>query len=256
MAPRDTYSRFQDPNNPDPSQWTGYGSSFRNNMADWYSSDANHTLYWNDYGRPMAIKMSNPQSTPSPGIFYPWTMPYDSTNAQAYCDQNGCQSPNNGAQWYQWNISHCNPVPVTVSATYNQDTTYLSKPGNMIGPDEPGHQRPDRAGPERLLGVVPRSEPSGLHHGLREDSWWATRAPGTIPAGRAARAWRWCRCSTRTRSPTAATSLSFNNLAVIFIEGQQNAHAEVDGRFLFFAKSTGPPGPTSGSLIKKLQLVE
>ena len=52
------------------------------------------------------------------------------------------------------------------------------------------------------------------------------------------------------------TSLSFNNLAVIFIEGQQNAHAEVDGRFLFFAQSTGPLAPSTGSLIKKLQLVE
>jgi hypothetical protein len=52
------------------------------------------------------------------------------------------------------------------------------------------------------------------------------------------------------------TSLSFNNLAVIFIEGQQNAHAEVDGRFLFFAKATGPLAPATGSLIKKLQLVE
>jgi hypothetical protein len=51
-------------------------------------------------------------------------------------------------------------------------------------------------------------------------------------------------------------SLSFNNLAVIFIEGQANAHAEVDARFLFFAKSTGPLAPMTGSLIKKLQLVE
>ncbi len=29
-----------------------------------------------------------------------------------------------------------------------------------------------------------------------------------------------------------------------------------DGRFLFFAQSTGPLSPTSGSLVKKLQLVE
>jgi hypothetical protein len=44
--------------------------------------------------------------------------------------------------------------------------------------------------------------------------------------------------------------------AVIFIEGQQNAHAEVDGRFLFFAKATGPLAPATSLLIKKLQLVE
>ncbi len=52
------------------------------------------------------------------------------------------------------------------------------------------------------------------------------------------------------------TSLSFNNLAVIFIEGQQNAHAEVDRRFLLFANATGLLAPSTGSLIKKLQLVE
>jgi hypothetical protein len=52
------------------------------------------------------------------------------------------------------------------------------------------------------------------------------------------------------------TSLSFNNLAVIFIEGQQNAHAEVDGRFLFFAKATGPLAPGRGWVFAELQLVE
>jgi len=30
----------------------------------------------------------------------------------------------------------------------------------------------------------------------------------------------------------------------------------VDGRFLFFAKATGPLAPSTGSLIKKLRLVE
>ena len=74
---------------------------------------------------------------------------------------------------------------------------------------------------------------------------------GKQPPGR-----RWCRSSVRARSTTGATRSRFNNLAVIFIEGQQNAHAEVDARFMFFAKSTGPLAPVTGSLIKKLQLVE
>ncbi len=52
------------------------------------------------------------------------------------------------------------------------------------------------------------------------------------------------------------TKLEFNNLALIFLEGQNNAHAEVVGRFLYFAKSTGPLAPHTGSLIKKLQLIE
>jgi hypothetical protein len=52
------------------------------------------------------------------------------------------------------------------------------------------------------------------------------------------------------------TKLAFNNLALIFLEGQTNAHAAVYGRFLYFAKSTGPTGPRTGSLVKKLQLIE
>ena len=51
------------------------------------------------------------------------------------------------------------------------------------------------------------------------------------------------------------TSLKFNNLAVIFIEEQKGRHDPVVGRFLYFAKATST-GETTGSLIKKLRLVE
>ena len=64
--------------------------------------------------------------------------------------------------------------------------------------------------------------------------------------------------SPRSSDPirSGRTRIEFNNLALIFLEGQNNAHAEVVGRFMYFAKSTGPLGPRTGSLIKKLQLVE
>jgi hypothetical protein len=52
------------------------------------------------------------------------------------------------------------------------------------------------------------------------------------------------------------TDLVFNNLALIFLEGQANAHATVYGRFMYYAKATGPLSPYTGSLIKRLQLVE
>jgi len=251
----DTYSRFQDPNNPNANQWTGYGSGFRNNINDWYSADPNHTLYWNDYGRPFVIKMSNPHDTPAPGIFYPWTMPYDSANPQAYCDANGCQSPSNGANWYQWNISHCNPVPVGVSPTYNQDSTYLNKPGNMIGPTNKGISD--------LMALDANacwaSAPDPNHPGYTTGSvklMVGNSCTGDYPGWESSARVAMVPLFNPNQIQNGRNTLSFNNLAVIFIEGQANAHAEVDARFMFFAKSTGPLSPVTGSLIKKLQLVE
>ena len=55
---------------------------------------------------------------------------------------------------------------------------------------------------------------------------------------------------------TGRTKLKFNNLALIFIEDQKGRHEPVVARFLYFAKSTGPTAPFTGSLIKKLQLIE
>jgi len=252
----DTYGRFQDPNFPnDPSKWTGYGSAFRNNIADYYSADPNHSLYWNDYGRPFAIKLSNPGDTPSPGIYYPWTMPYDSTNPHAYCDQNGCQSPNNGAQWYQWNISHCNPVPVTVSANYNQDSTYLNKPGNMIGPTNKGISDLIALDADACWAATPDTNHVGYTTGLVKKMVGGS-CTGDYPSWESSPRVALVPLFSPDQIQNGRNSLSFNNLAVIFIEGQANAHAEVDARFLFYAKSTGPLAPMTGSLIKKLQLVE
>ncbi len=254
-GPEDTYYRYQDPNNPNSAQWTGYGSSFRNNINDWYSADPNKYLYFNDYGRPMVIKMSNPQSTPSPSFFYPWVMPYDSANPQAYCNANGCQSPSNGANWYQWNIANCNPVPVSVSANFNQDSTYLSKPGNMIGPTNKGISALMAQDPNACWSTFSDPNHPGYMTGavkLMVSGSCTGDYPGWASSPRVALV----PLFNPNQITNGRTSLSFNNLAVIFIEGQQNAHAEVDARFMFFAKSTGPLAPVTGSLIKKLQLVE
>ena len=246
--PTDNYSRYQDPNQADSTRWTGWGSPFRNG----YHDDFTNTLYYNDYGRPMVIKMSNPQTSPSPGFFYPWTMPYDSSNSASY----GGMSPNNGAKWYQWNINHCNPVPVSVGTTVGQDTTYLDKPGNMIGPT--------RFGIDSLIAQDPSAcwlaMADSLHPGVTSgkvgklqggtctdtygDGWQNSPRVMMVPL------------FDPSQIQSGRTSLTFNNLALIFLESQDNAHSSVNARFLFFAKSTGPLAPVTGSLIKKLQLVE
>jgi hypothetical protein len=49
--------------------------------------------------------------------------------------------------------------------------------------------------------------------------------------------------------------ITFNNLALMFLEHQDNPRAPITGRFLYFASGTGT-GPTNGSLILYLRLVE
>ena len=259
-GPEDSYSRYKDPNQADSTRWTGWGSTRRNGWRD----DFSDSLYWNDYGRPMVIKMSNPQTAPSPGFFYPWTMPYDSNNAAAY----GGVSPNGGAQWYKWNIANCNPVSVSIGNPNQQDSTYLNKPGNMIGPTKQGldsliahdpnacwlpkldtdgshtiaMQNPGMTGGTRVTGVVGKK--SGSQCTDTYTDWQSSPRVMMVPLFDPA------------QIQSGRTSLTFNNLALIFLEGQDNAHSSVNARFLFYAKSTGPLAPVSGSLIKKLQLVE
>jgi len=234
------------------------GSSWRNQSNDYYASDPNHYLYHDDFGRPIVIKMSNPHDTPSPGIFYPWTMPYDSTNPQAYCDANGCASPNNGAQWYQWNISHCNPVPVGASGSQKQDSSDLNKPGNMIGPTKQGFDSLMAQDPNACW--LPQPDPDVTHPGHAFSG-----AVGKKVGGTCTNTYTDWQNSPRVmmvplfnpnQIQSGRTSLTFNNLALIFLEGQDNAHSSVNARFLFFARSTGPLAPVTGSLVKKLQLVE
>jgi hypothetical protein len=256
----DSYKRFKDPNSPDPSGWTGYGSSYRNGPPSntWYADDGTLQRKWfDDYGRPMTIKMSNPQDSPSPGFFYPWSMPYDSSNPGAYCDANGvCQDPGNGASFYKWSISHCNPAPIIIDAELNLDATYLDKPGNMIGPTNQGIKAlmdddkdacwqefadPDHVG--FMTGKVAKKDAAG-NCTVDYPNWESSPRVMLVPL------------FDPNQIKSGRTKLAFNNLALIFLEGQTNAHAAVYGRFLYFAKSTGPTGPRTGSLVKKLQLVE
>jgi hypothetical protein len=51
------------------------------------------------------------------------------------------------------------------------------------------------------------------------------------------------------------TQLAFNNLGVFFIEGQATKDDPVVARFLYYARGTGA-GPTQGSLVKLIRLVE
>jgi hypothetical protein len=50
--------------------------------------------------------------------------------------------------------------------------------------------------------------------------------------------------------------LTFNNIALLFLESQRNPRDPIVGRFLYFANGSGRGGPTDGSLVLYLRLVE
>ena len=251
----DNYVRYEDPVNTTPSAWTGLGSGFRNNQTYYYNEPTAYTTtgvkYWDDLGRPIIIKQTDPNTAPAPGNFYPFVMGKDPSSPGAY---EGAPDANPGANWYKWNISHCNPVGVQVNDPIAADT---SKPGNMVGPTFQGLK--DLVALDDLACWAEFPDP---HH-----SGWTTgevrkRLTANGPCDQPYPGWE---SSPRTilvplMDPSQIDNgrlknLKFNNIALLFLEKQQNMSDPVVARFIFFAKGS-KVGPTTGSLIKKLQLVE
>ncbi len=225
---------------------TGLGSSWRNCLTCYYKSDKGNpkSLYWDDYGRPIVLKKSNPQQTISPSFFQPWRPPGSAGGAD-----------------YRDNIANCNPVEVKLNVEYSADpmadtTSYDDENGNMIGPTKQGmddliakdslacwSEAPDPNHVGYLRGSVKlratRNGPCNVSYPGWESSPRVALVPLFDPS----------------LAGTGNTKLKFNNLAMIFIEEQENRHAAVTARFLYFAKGTSED-TNAGALVKTLRLVE
>jgi len=231
--PNDRYQRWDGPGDPDGASATGYGSDHRTDL------DA-------DYGRTVQIKASNPQSEFNfePGIFFPWRLPPDPN--QEECDQGGGGANDAGGATYRRNICSCNRSPIEL------DTPYDLEPGNMIGPTAQG------------IGELIDEDP---------DVYWEPSANGgeggpARPDANADNGWVDVGTSTARVikialfDPSQITgsgmqSIEFNNFALMFLESQQNPLAPVVARFMYFAGGDGEgEGPTQGSLVRYLRLVE
>ena len=260
-AGSDSYIRSGDATITDPTKWNGLGSSFRNPDTYFYNNPGTYqttgTKYYNDYGRPVTIKTTDPNTSPAPGYFYPFVMGKDSSNPSAYAG--APTGGTKGANWYNWNISHCNPIGVSISDPQVFDTTTAdtSKPGNMVqkttkGIDSLVSQDPlacwatfaDPTHPGFTTGEVrkratangPCTQPYANWENSPRVMLVPLMDPSQIDNGR-------------------LKNLKFNNIAEMFLEDQQAKKDPVVARFLTFAKGS-KTGPTNGSLIKVLQLVE
>jgi hypothetical protein len=260
-AGSDSYIRVGDPTITDSTKWTGLGSTFRNPDTYFYNNPGTYqntgTKYYDDYGRPVTIKTTDPNTSPAPGYFYPFVMGIDSSNIGAYAG--APTGGTKGANWYNWNISHCNPIGVSVSDPQVFDTTTAdtTKPGNMVqkttkGIDSLVAQDPlacwasfaDPAHPGFTTGEVRKRTTANGPCDQAYPNWENSPRvmlvplmdPSQIKSGR-------------------IKNINFNNLAEMFLEDQQKAKDPVVARFMTFAKGS-KTGPTNGSLIKILQLVE
>jgi Flp pilus assembly protein TadG len=247
--PTDNYTRYAAPGVTDSTRWTGLGSPWRNQSVYGVTYGSTGVKYYDDYGRPITIKITNPQAG-TPSFFYPFVMPYDSSNAAAY----GGATYNPGATWYKWNIGHCNPAGVGVGTSYSLP----NKPGDMVGPTAQGMDSLMAQDPSACWQSFPDTA-----HGA---STWTAGAVKKMVGNSCSGDYPGWESSARvilvplfdpSQMTQGRTQLTFNNLALVFLEGfQDNSHSSVIARFMYFAKSTGPLGPATGSLIKKLQLVE
>jgi hypothetical protein len=239
--PADYYRAYGDdrPLGGAPAAYTGWGSSYRNNMLP----TGGNTKYWDDYGRKINLKVTSPHTTPSPSFFQPWVIPGTGPGASAYRE----------------NIWSCSTAEIQLTQDYSDYSTdpELNKPGNMVGPTFQGMDSliaqdslacwvdlpdPNHVGWTRGE-VGKKTSMNGSCNSGSYPGWESSPRVITVPLFDPA------------QIQPGRTQLRFNNLAVFFIEAQDKLKDPVTAHFLYFAKGTGAPGG-GGPLIKKLRLVE
>lgn len=224
----DYYRRYGDDSSGGGEE-TGFVSTFRNGIHDHAGNQYDH-----DFGRPVEIKISDPTQTEPASVFRPWVIPEAERQGECRWEIEGNASPTGAAQ-YRANICQCNTAEIELDTEYDIET------GNMAGPTYQGVQE--------LIDQDP-------------DAYWDESRE--VVAGSIADNWR--------NSPRVVTialydpslieqpgkqTISFNNFALVFLEGQQSPQHPVRSRFLYFASGTGTGnGSTQGTTAKFLRLVE
>lgn len=174
----------------------------------------------NDYGRSMILKVQDPNNAPTSGFFYPFRI-----------------GVNQGAADYRNAIANCDPQVVPLN------TPVPLEMGNMVGPT--------RQGVDDVVKMDPTAYWDNTTNNLVSPYGFSSPRVKIVPLydpGYIA------------QIVGGNHTLTFNNFALIFIEGtvKQGQDEFVIGRFLYFAQGVGggAPGGMTGSLVRVLQLVE
>lgn len=222
--------------NPDDGDWYTHFDGSNAASASGYGSD-HRSDYPQDRGRPMTMKVSDPQSeyALSPGLFFPWRLPPDPD--QGECESGGGGSQPSGGATYRRNICSCNANSISLGTPYDLE------PGNMIGPTFQGVDELIAKDPEAVWDQSLNGGTGGVDSPIYGTGLASPRV-----------------VKVALFDPTQVTgpgmqSIVFNNFALMFLEGQQNPQAPVMGRFMYYVSGEGS-NTTTGSLVLVLRLVE
>jgi hypothetical protein len=210
---------------------TGYGSAWRD------SYDPSGVK--GDYGREIQLKYTDPNSdfVLAPSMFLPWRLPTDSD--QPECTFGG-GSGDTGAAVYRRNICSCNASSVQLG------TPYDIEPGNMLGPTAQGVKELIDEDPGARWSPSANSGQGAVENSAWGDNWLSS--PRVV---------RVAMFDPTQVITSGMQSITFNNFGLFFIEQQLSSKDPVVGRFLYYVDGDGQgPGPTKGSLVLVLRLVE
>ncbi len=222
--PDDRYIPYQGPDGP--ADATGYGSEWRGATKD--------------FGRQISLKSQDPNDefVPNPGVFLPWRLPLDE-DQESCSGGGGGGGQDAGGAVYRQNLCSCNNSGIELGEEYE------IQPGNMVGPTFQG------------IGDLLDEDP---------DAWWNP----TLDGGRGGisdsqyggdgmtspRVVKLAVFDPTELDGSGMQTIRFNNFAMMFIEDQQNTQAPIIGRFLYYVSGEESAGPTTGSLVRYLRLVE
>jgi hypothetical protein len=230
-----------DPADPELDQYIPVTEPGQGNATGYGNTQADHGMELTlKTQRPANPNDSTELAQPGPGEFMIWEMPVDDTLEQCTNQGGSVTSP---SYQYRNAICGCNQNSIEL------DVEYPIKTGNTAGPTDQGLEGlvakdPDAYWDESTNTVVSQ-------YGMESPRVVkiALMAPlGPPPDG----AQNW--------NHSTLNTVKFTNFALMFVDshqlinGQGGQIAEITGRFLYYAE--GEEGPTSGSLVKFLRLIE
>jgi hypothetical protein len=212
---------------------TGYDTHYRDNVPDYQGRK-----YTKDEGRRVPLKLNYPKSVTAPSYFFPWRMPGSS-----------------GGKDYEESLKGCVEGNFSVGGNVEIDPEQLAadgvetETGNMIGPTRKGIK--ELIDQDKNAKWVENADGSG---GQIVDSRFANldASPRVITVA----------LIDPTTVRSGMNSMKFVNFAQFFLEDpgvvyphvKPAHHAPITGRLIKYVGGQG--GPTEGSMVKRLRLIE
>lgn len=213
-----SYDPGQDTYEPGNPDQPAAGTGYGGNLRDGAGQ------YTSDFGRPLSLKLPDPLA-PTPPLGPRQFRPFTTTN-------------NTSAGHYGDVIKGCDPVTLRLGQQY------------QLLPPDPQVPAETQEGVDSLVSADPNAQWDDNTKSIRNSdpsfgSW--RNSPRVIKVGF---------FDPSQLGPTQST-VTFNNLGLMFVESFDLSTNSLNGRFLYFATGAGDlSNPDFGTLVKRLRLVE